>query len=51
MCGLEYQESEAAPACSACPRKGCGMVCCPRCGYETPATPRWLKTLFGRDRS
>lgn len=35
MCGHVF-DAEAHTACQACPlAKGCSLVCCPACGYET----------------
>jgi Fe2+ transport system protein FeoA len=35
MCGFEY-DSEQHRACASCPlQKGCDLVCCPVCGYQT----------------
>ena len=47
LCGFHYSEQEVQTACSACPvTKGCQLLRCPNCGYETPPEPKWLKTLF-----
>ena len=53
LCGHEFEE--AREACSACPMhaKGCGMVCCPRCGYTIPGESKVLKLIkriWGRRR-
>jgi len=53
LCGHEFEE--AREACSACPlhAKGCGMVCCPRCGYTIPGESKVLKLIkriWGRRR-
>lgn len=35
MCGYTYDPA-GNTACQACPlNKGCQLVCCPNCGYET----------------
>jgi Fe2+ transport system protein FeoA len=35
MCGFSYTPAEHA-SCEGCPiQKGCTMVCCPSCGYQT----------------
>jgi hypothetical protein len=35
MCGFQYTPAEHA-SCKGCPiQKGCTMVCCPSCGYQT----------------
>lgn len=47
FCSLEFSEEEARKsACSRCGRSGgCGMIRCPRCGYEAPVEPDWIKRL------
>ncbi len=48
LCGLNYDEQTAQASCQSCPvTKGCRLVRCPNCGYETPPEPRWLKTVLG----
>ena len=48
LCGFHYSEQEVQTACSACPvTKGCQLLRCPNCGYETPPEPKWLKTIRG----
>lgn len=49
FCGAEYDEKEARKSCASCPLRGCGLLRCPRCGYETPPPPRWLK-WFKREK-
>jgi hypothetical protein len=35
MCGYTF-DPEAHASCQACPlSKGCTLVCCPNCGFET----------------
>jgi FeoA domain len=35
MCGYRY-EAEGQTACRSCPlNSGCGLVCCPACGFQT----------------
>lgn len=47
LCSAEFRPDWAQPACRACPLgTGCGFVRCPRCGYENPLTPAWLKRLM-----
>jgi rubredoxin len=47
LCGYEYNEKEAQRACANCPiMKGCKLVKCPKCGFETPPEPGWLKKFF-----
>jgi rubredoxin len=50
MCGYEFNMEEAETSCGGCPLvKGCGLVRCPRCGYEMPpeaALVRWVKRIF-----
>ncbi|MDD5555971.1 MAG: hypothetical protein PHN82_01850 [bacterium] len=46
LCGFEFDEGEAPAACGACPfRRGCALIRCPRCGFETPPEPRWAARL------
>ena len=48
LCGHEFDEDEAVPACAAClMSKSCKLVKCPNCGYEMPKEPKWLKSLKG----
>lgn len=49
LCSFRYDEQEAQKSCSSClVTKGCRPIRCPRCGFETPPEPKWLKTI--RDR-
>jgi len=49
FCGYEYSEDQAVCSCKGCPvSKGCSLMKCPNCGYETPAEPGWLKKLTER---
>ena len=49
MCGYRFNEEEAAAACKGCVMpKGCKLVKCPGCGYETPPEPKWLKKFLRR---
>ena len=54
-CGKAFEEDRSQPACGACPLgSSCGHVLCPHCGFENPATPRWiafLKERFGKKQS
>jgi hypothetical protein len=49
-CRHEFSLEEADRGCRNCPLRGCGLVKCPRCGYEMPPEPAWLRRLFGRQR-
>ena len=41
MCGLEFRPEEGEQACGGCPLvRNCGLVRCPRCGYEMPPEPK-----------
>lgn len=55
FCGLEFDPAQAAAACRSCPlARGCGLVRCPRCGYEMPPEARlvtWLRKLGRRRQS
>ena len=52
FCGHEFEEDRGQPGCRACPLgTDCGLIRCPKCGYENPGTPRWiafLKKKLGR---
>lgn len=49
FCGQEFNADEAAFACKGCALiQGCKRVKCPKCGYESPAEPGWLKGLIER---
>ena len=44
LCGCEFNEESADRACKGCSAmKGCKLIRCPNCGFETPAEPKWLK--------
>jgi hypothetical protein len=46
FCGHEFEENRAQPACRVCPLgANCGLVRCPKCGYENPGVPRWIAFL------
>jgi hypothetical protein len=45
LCGYEFTEDQAQAACEGCPMGSCNLLCCPRCGYEMPREPRWIKRL------
>lgn len=51
-CGLVFDEREAEQACSGCPLVGhCGLLRCPRCGYEMPPDSHlisWLRGTLGK---
>ena len=41
MCGCEFSCEQAATACAGCPlARGCKLIRCPKCGYETVAGSR-----------
>lgn len=47
-CGLVFNEATAPKGgCHTCisNSSSCGMVKCPRCGYDTPEVPKWAKRL------
>ena len=54
MCGYEFEAEEAETSCGGCPLvKGCGLVRCPRCGYEMPPEAmlvRWVRKIRERNR-
>ncbi|HZI93043.1 MAG TPA: hypothetical protein VFE84_02265 [Patescibacteria group bacterium] len=50
LCGAMVTEDQAA--CGACPvskvtgrAQGCGVLCCPRCGYRFVERSGWLESL------
>jgi hypothetical protein len=48
LCGLVFRwdPEVGASACGRCPLgRGCGMVMCPNCGFEFPATSRVVNGL------
>lgn len=46
FCSLEFDERLARRSCSGCFKLGdCSMVKCPRCGYEVPPEPGWIKSI------
>lgn len=52
LCGHLFNEKMADRACSGCSMmKGCKLIKCPNCGFETPPEPKWLKDLLKRRRS
>ncbi|MEW6087966.1 MAG: hypothetical protein AB1498_06630 [bacterium] len=49
LCGHEFDETQAESACKNCPvMKGCPLIKCPRCGFEWPPEPEWIKKLKER---
>ena len=49
LCGHEFKEEEAASACASCAiMKGCRLIKCPNCGFETPPEPKWFKNIIKR---
>lgn len=46
LCGLEFRKEEGEKACKNCLlSKSCGMIKCPRCGYEIPDESSLSKIL------
>jgi len=46
FCGYEFKEEEGIQGCKNCPMgSGCNRVKCPRCNYEIPKEPQWIKKL------
>jgi len=44
LCGYEFDPAKAEKACKRCLlRKGCNLIRCPNCGFETPPDPEWFK--------
>jgi len=50
FCGLNFSEAEADQACRGCVlHRSCGLIRCPRCGYESFPEPRlvtWCRNRF-----
>lgn len=48
LCGCEFdaREQGCRPSCPL--SKGCGMICCPRCGYGFPREERGLAGIVQR---
>ncbi|MFC1576820.1 hypothetical protein ACFL42_01715 [Candidatus Omnitrophota bacterium] len=48
LCSFEFCEKQAERSCCGCFRSGgCSMIRCPRCAYEVPRVPEWLKRMNG----
>jgi hypothetical protein len=46
FCGYEFKEEDGIQGCRNCPMgAGCKMVKCPRCNYEIPKEPSWIKKI------
>ncbi len=44
FCTFEFDEKLAQHSCSGCLKLGgCSMIKCPRCSYESPPEPEWIK--------
>ena len=54
FCAHEFDETSAQAGCSGCGKSsGCNMIKCPKCGYEMPPEPRWvkkLKSIFNKEK-
>ena len=52
LCGAHYTEAEGRVCHAGCPlERGCQLLGCPNCGYETPAPSRltrWLGRWFSK---
>jgi C4-type Zn-finger protein len=52
LCGRQF-DPKANQACSKCPfKKGCQVVCCPNCGYQTVVEGKLgdaMKKLFSKE--
>lgn len=48
LCSWEFDEDSAQnSSCAKCLKLGdCRMIRCPRCGYEVPAEPNWIKNVL-----
>lgn len=46
LCGHEFDPESALAPCRGCPlARGCDLVRCPKCGFETPVEPKWIVRL------
>jgi len=46
LCGTRYSETEGRACTTGCPMaRSCALLCCPRCGYETPGPTRLTRFL------
>jgi hypothetical protein len=46
-----FDEKRSDKICEGCLlAKGCSLVKCPNCGYETPPEDKWLKEILKRRR-
>lgn len=52
FCGLELTGEKIEKACRGCSAfGGCRLIKCPRCGYEQPQEPAWLKKVLAWAKS
>ncbi len=48
FCGYDFEEKEGIQGCKNCPMSGgCKMIKCPKCNYENPSEPFWVKKVKG----
>jgi hypothetical protein len=46
FCGYDFEEKEGIKGCKNCPMTaGCKMIKCPKCNYENPPEPFWVKKI------
>jgi len=52
LCSWEFDEDEArSSACSGCLKiVDCHMIKCPKCGYEVPEEPKWIKNILNKEK-
>ena len=49
LCSRDFEEDRGQKACAECPLgSSCGHILCPYCGFENPATPKWMAFLQDR---
>ncbi|PLX93441.1 MAG: hypothetical protein C0621_07575 [Desulfuromonas sp.] len=53
FCGRDIPEEDEKKGCTGCPvAGGCRKICCPWCGYENPAVPKfWQRFTTRKDDS
>jgi rubredoxin len=51
LCGYHFEDDESMIECGGCIfSKGCNMVRCPNCGFETPAESKKVNVLKHKRR-
>ena len=46
FCGYKFKQKQANLACKGCfMAKGCKLIRCPNCGFETAPEPEWISLV------